>query len=469
MAGTLGEIAGFDPQAFIQAGQAGQRTRTLADLGRYAANGDYQGAASAAFAGGQPDVGAQLANMSVQQHQLLVQQAASGAMGAQTPEQWASFKQQFESSHPGIVVPDFSQRQAVIAAAIPVADQINQHLQQQGLDIKRAELGIQAAPYAMMGIPIPGLGGGGGSGMASPVPSPPVAPSSTPDGSAAGTGNAPPVQPMSNSGGDGQRDTYADAVLSRMNVPQQIKDMIKGIGNYTLDPTKIASIRGNAREMLISAVQQAYPDFDMTNYGVRQQTRKAFTTGPQGQTITANRTAIHHLGQLWDDVNALGNGNWTPLNAIRNEAKTLTGNPAVTNVNTDMQAVATEVAKALRGAGAMSEGEISDWQKNFSPNASPAQMQQAIQRAIRLLGARNEMLSQAYQSGMGKQMPTFLNDEDVAVLNKMGVSPADFDPNYVKDSNGGVSGGGPKPGDVEDGFRFKGGDPSVQSNWETAN
>jgi hypothetical protein len=89
----------------------------------------------------------------------------------------------------------------------------------------------------------------------------------------------------------------------------------------------------------------------------------------------------------------------------------------------------------------MSEGEISDWQKNLSPNASPAQMQQAIQRAVKLLGARNEMLSQAYQSGMGKQMPTFLSDEDVGVLNKMGVSPGDFDPNYVRDSNGGVTAG----------------------------
>lgn len=498
---SLPQLASFDPQAFIQAGVAGKRQQTLAQLGALASKGDYQGAASAAFAGGQPDLGSQMLDQNWQQHQRLVQDAGSLAMSATTPEAWAQAGQQFEKLHPGVQWAPFEQRGQVISQSQTVSEQLANKIQQEDLALKRASLGIQAAPYTMMGMQIPGMGGGGSAAPPSvdgspqptaaapqqaapqapqsPQPAPGPAPSPIPgymggrfdaafvpaSGAspiqtamaqrygAPGQSDAyagappPPAQPASADPTD-QRNAYADQALSRMNISPQFKGIVQGIGNYTLDPTKIASIRGSAREMLMGLVQQAYPDFDMTNYGVRQQTQKSFgPNGNNGMALTSNRTAIRHLSQLWDDAQALGNGSFTPLNAIKNQFNTMTGNNATTNVATDMQAVSTEVAKALRGSGAMSESEINDWQKNFSVNASPPQMQGAIQRALRLMGGRNEEMAKTYQAGMQKQMPMFIDPQEANALNKMGVAPAQFDPNFRQDENLRAPSGG-APGTV---------------------
>src|SRR5262245_60337157 len=109
---TLADLANFDAGRGIQFAQAGQRQRTLADLGQQAAAGDYAGAESTAWAGGQPDIAMTLSKMSRDRHMQIVEDAANGAISADDPTKWATFKSEFERTHPEFEVPPFQARQA---------------------------------------------------------------------------------------------------------------------------------------------------------------------------------------------------------------------------------------------------------------------------------------------------------------------------------------------------------------------
>jgi hypothetical protein len=150
MAKSLADLNIYTGRDFINAADAGQKARTLADLGQYAARGDYQGAASAAFAGGQPDMGAALAKMSQDQHAQLISDAASGAYAADDPQKWQSFKTQFEQAHPGFVVPPFQAREALIRQAVPVIEQLRMRQDQANAD---REYQIRAAELARKNTP----------------------------------------------------------------------------------------------------------------------------------------------------------------------------------------------------------------------------------------------------------------------------------------------------------------------------
>lgn len=121
---TLADLANFNAGQFIQAGQAGQRQRTLADLGRLAASGDFRGAQAAAFAGGETDIGLKLKQMNDQDKAQLVDQAASWAYTANDPQKWEAGRQQWAQQ--GFDVGPFQSRDALISQALSVKDRMAQ-------------------------------------------------------------------------------------------------------------------------------------------------------------------------------------------------------------------------------------------------------------------------------------------------------------------------------------------------------
>jgi hypothetical protein len=135
---TLRDLAGygggFDAGRFIQLDQAGQRQRTLSELGQQASSGDLQGAERTAWAGGQTDIAAALRGMNQEDHERLVQDTASFALSADTPEKWQALGQQFAQAHPGFDIPPFQARQALIDRAVPVAEQLRMRQAQSNAD-----------------------------------------------------------------------------------------------------------------------------------------------------------------------------------------------------------------------------------------------------------------------------------------------------------------------------------------------
>ena len=164
-----------------------------------------------------------------------------------------------------------------------------------------------------------------------------------------------------------------DALLSRLDQPvaAQVKALAEGRMKF---PAGFA-LKSPYWQNMVSLVSQYDPSFDSVNYNSRNKTRSDFTSGKSADNMAAINTAIQHLGKLSGDFEKLKNTYYPSINAATNflgnqlENKEIQGNFAA--VSTDSTAVAHELAKVFRQTG-MSEGEINDWAKKISPNASPA-------------------------------------------------------------------------------------------------
>jgi hypothetical protein len=132
LANRLADLVNYDAGRTIQFGQAGQKQRTLADLGQRAAAGDYKGAEAAAWRGGEPDIAAHIHGMAVEDQQRLVEDTARFALGASTPEQWEAGRQEWEAR--GYSLPPFAARNVVISQAIQAADQFRMRQDQANAD-----------------------------------------------------------------------------------------------------------------------------------------------------------------------------------------------------------------------------------------------------------------------------------------------------------------------------------------------
>jgi hypothetical protein len=309
----------------------------------------------------------------------------------------------------------------------------------QGKEADNALKLAQAKMYSQFGGKIPPGYQVGPNGL-SPIPGGPADPNNplnynkvnpfgqttAPDGSGgAPTADQVPVQ----LGQDGRPDpTQQQAYIS--SLPPGLQPLVKGVVTYTMDPNKVVSLKGNARTQLIAAAKAADPSFDMAQYPARAAMVKSLASGPLQQTLTSVNTTIQHLGELDNQVESLGNTNFTPWNSVKNAYESATGNPAQTTFAQTAQAAADEMAKFFKGAGASDVQSIRDWQSTLSSASSPAQLHAAIQNAVgNLMQAKLNTIQEQYQKVMGgQQLPGFLSSQSLATLSKMGINPASLDP-----------------------------------------
>lgn len=134
---ALPALQGYNALRSIQAGQQGAERRTLADIGRYAAEGDFAGAQRAAFAGGNINAGMQLKQMSDQEQAQLVEQAASWAYQADTPEKWEAGRQQWMEQ--GYDIGSFGQRETLLSQAVSIQDRMRQAQQDRSFGLQERQ------------------------------------------------------------------------------------------------------------------------------------------------------------------------------------------------------------------------------------------------------------------------------------------------------------------------------------------
>lgn len=172
------------------------------------------------------------------------------------------------------------------------------------------------------------------------------------------------------------------------------------------------------QEKLQQAAQYE-PGFDFTKWGRRAATAKDFGSGKSAQNLTSLNQVMHHMDTLHDAMIALHNHDFTPENAVGNYFEPMVGDPRVTNFNVARDAVANELTRVFRGTGG-NESDIQEWRNNFSPNASPAQMNGAIKQAMGLINGRIDALGNQYQRGMDKQtdMTQFMSPESKAIYQR---------------------------------------------------
>jgi len=135
--------------------------------------------------------------------------------------------------------------------------------------------------------------------------------------------------------------------------------------------------------------------FDPTFTVQRAQVRKAFTTGPEGKSIGALNTAIVHLGRLGEAGEALQNGSFVPGNEAYNWLKDRFGSEKVTNFGLLKDAVAGEMAAALKGNA--TDIEIEKMGRSIRAANSPAQMKGVVQEGMAVLADKARTYQERYQ------------------------------------------------------------------------
>lgn len=184
----------------------------------------------------------------------------------------------------------------------------------------------------------------------------------------------------------GLRNMIVAISEGRMQVPRIYRSSKGG----ELGPTEIAA-----------AVNQFDPSFNAADYTARSKTYSGFTSGKEAQQINALATVAQHLNALSDAAKALNNSSVPLYNAVANAVEMGTGDPRVSRFNLARDAVSKELERVWRGTGG-SETGIQQWQQDLSANASPEQIQGAINQLVGLVQGKIGALKNQYVQGMGR-------------------------------------------------------------------
>lgn len=204
------------------------------------------------------------------------------------------------------------------------------------------------------------------------------------------------------------------------SLPAQDRDLVKKIANYDLDPSKVASMRGNNRERMMAMVSHLNPAYDQSQFALRSPTRKAYTIGTQGQQINAINTALGHIDQLDTLVTALGNKSFVPGNELANWASKTFGQNKVTNFDTLKDALSAEVASVL-SKGQATVSEIAEQRQKINAASSPAQLVGYIKTQIPIMGSKLASLDYQYHQAMGPDDSfSALSPQSKSILDKHG-------------------------------------------------
>lgn len=314
------------------------------------------------------------------------------------------------------------------------------------------------------------------------TPTPPLPPAQT-DGAAAATpvGTSASAAPAAAPAPAPSPSDRNEAFLAKLNPAYQpvVKAMAEGRMQIPSRPSPL-------QQQLIAAVGQYDPTFDTTDYNKRASTAKSFApSGSDGKNITAINTAMAHMSSLYDNFGALQNGQLPVVNWLKNTVADATGSASPNNAKVVRDSVASEMRKVFANAGGGSLEELRNWESNFPLNGSPAQMKGALDHAVELMDGRLTTLAQQYSNGMGtnRNGVDLLSPEArtayTKLTNRQPVSAAPRPPVYGRGSPAGTSGTGggqqpleagvsamPKAGDVQDGYRYLGGDPASPRSWQ---
>ena len=170
-------------------------------------------------------------------------------------------------------------------------------------------------------------------------------------------------------------------------------------------------------------VRQVDPDVDATTWASRVATRRAFTSGTQGNVINSVNTAMDHAGHLLDQFEKLGN--WSLGESVNQPANYLMRKfgqgAAVRTAEGTIDALAAEARKIYAGAGGGSLSELNEWKKSFPINGSISEQRGALENFVELLDGKLHALSTQYNRGMGTSLEPFqmLDEKPRALYKKL--------------------------------------------------
>ena len=215
-----------------------------------------------------------------------------------------------------------------------------------------------------------------------------------------------PLAPGGGAGGGGgnnpqptNQQPNKQAEIDYSQVPAQIKGNVKAILEYR-SPMPPQS-RNNPINVATRAwVQKLAPDYEETDFPAKNKILQDYTSGKTSTQINAVNTAIGHLGELDQAIDALKNNKVQVLNKVANFYNVQSGDTPVTTFNNIVHKVGPELAAAyIQGGGG--EGERGTNQADYDPKMSAEQLHANTAEAIKLLtsktGSLENQWNQTYQ------------------------------------------------------------------------
>lgn len=216
----------------------------------------------------------------------------------------------------------------------------------------------------------------------------------------------------------------------------------------------------------LEAVKAKYPNWGAEQFPTVKKVEASFAAGPDAKTIQSLSNATGHLDTYEKLALAMKNGDSQMVNSIVNKVREQFGSDAPTNPQAVSQFLSAEIVKAASGAA----GGVSDREHMasvFANKSSPAQMVGAANTVREIMGQQFRSLEQKYKSGTyGRSdfADKYLTLPEVrSAYERANKAHAATDVKPTVPASGKLV---PATGTVQDGFRFKGGDPAKQESWE---
>ena len=181
---------------------------------------------------------------------------------------------------------------------------------------------------------------------------------------------------------------------------------------------------------------------------------KYATSGKLGQNALSLNTALGHAASAYQSYQKIQNTDQKWMNVPLNKLREQTNNPDVIALGVNLNALRGELATVFKNSGGTDQ-EIAHWRDYLDENLTPKQSLAALGKVDELLRSRHDAMEyQMTLAGGGPGKPL--------------MSPH---AQQTSELLGGQSGNAqpissPKAGDVQDGYRYKGGDPGNPNSWE---
>ncbi len=175
---------------------------------------------------------------------------------------------------------------------------------------------------------------------------------------------------------------------------------VAAIAAYKAPPLTGQALRTAQGQTTMAQVYKTNPQYDATQYDVKQKAREDFATGAQGDTVRSLSVATDHLNQLLTAGTALNNKNFKAYNSAMNYLAQQFGSATVPSFDAMKELVGDEVAKAVIG-GAGAEGDRDAIKQGFATASPQGSLQGVVAKYKGLMGGQLSGLRRQYQTSTG--------------------------------------------------------------------
>lgn len=194
----------------------------------------------------------------------------------------------------------------------------------------------------------------------------------------------------------------------------EVKSLAQLVATYDAD---INSIPRQDRTQVFAEASKLNPKFSQANYTANKKLKENYTSGKYSQNIVSFNTAIGHLGDMVTAAEALKNNDIQLLNLLANEYGRQTGESAPDSYEAVRDAVANEMATALKGSSGTDIG-LQNILKTMNSKQSPEQAISVARQFVNLLDSRLKALNANYKKQTGVDFPV-LDEDKAKVIQKI--------------------------------------------------